>query len=36
MLYGFQWIDTPPEQTTVDGLMKQATLAVDDWIGMRF
>ncbi len=35
-LHGFQWIDTPPDQTTFDGLMKQAALAIDDWIAKRF
>jgi hypothetical protein len=35
-LHSFQWIDTPPDQTTFEGLMKQAAVAIDDWIAKRF
>lgn len=31
-LYSFEWVDNPPDQAAFDDLMKQAVLAIDDWI----
>jgi hypothetical protein len=35
-LHSFQWQDQPPNQAMFEELMKQAALAIDDWIAGRF
>ena len=35
-LHSFQWIDTPPDQSAFERLMKHAALFIDDWIASRF
>ena len=32
VLFGFEWETAPPDQETFETLMKQAVLALDDWI----
>ena len=34
-IYGFRWIDCPPNFVTFDRLMKDATTAIDEWIANR-
>jgi hypothetical protein len=36
ILHSFQWQNTAPDQATFDGLMKQAAVAIDNWIAKRF
>jgi hypothetical protein len=34
-LYGFQWIDTRPDDKAFDRLMQEAAKAIDSWIASR-
>lgn len=35
-LFNFQWEDKPPDQAMFEDLIKQAALAIDNWIASRF
>ncbi len=32
VLFGFEWETAPPDQAAFEALMKQAVLAIDNWI----